>query len=98
MTIPTRISADHNDGLREGRTPQIRRWTTQSTLISERAVKASATPPSTRATMRLARDMVLVLVIALASRPLMPADRAASFGLWLAAVDARPKPVTMTKA
>ena len=28
----------------------------------------------------------------------MPADRAASFGLWLAPVDASPNPVTMTKA
>ncbi len=55
-------------------------------------------PPSTSATMRLARDKVLVLVMALANSPLMPADRAASFGLWLAAVDASPKPVTITKA
>ncbi len=66
--------------------------------MSDRAVRARAKPPRTRATSRLASDSVLVLATALARSPVMPADRAASPGSWPAAVDARPKPVHITKA
>ena len=41
---------------------------------------------------------MLVLATAVASSPPMPAERAASPGSCPAALDASPKPVTMTKA
>ena len=55
-------------------------------------------PPNTSATTRLNNDKVLVLVTALASRPPMPADWAASAGTCPAALEDSPKPVITTKA
>ena len=98
VTKPTRISGAQSEGFPVRSTRQISRWTIQSTRTNERAVKARAMPPTTNANRRLARDVVLTLATALASSPPMPAVRAASFGSWPAAVDASPKPVTMTKA
>ena len=77
---PTTMRGAHGLGLRVGWTLQIRRWTTQRTPTNDRAVNARANPPTTRATIRLASDKVLVLVTALASSPVMPAERAASPG------------------
>ena len=85
-------------GFRADSTLQISRWTIQRTRTSERAVNARANPPTTSATMRFQSDKVLVLATALASSPPMPAERAASPGFCPAALDANPKPVTMTKA
>ena len=85
-------------GFRVGSTLQIRRCTTQRTPTSERAVRARANPPTNSAMRRLASDGVLVLETAVANKPLMPAERAASPGSCPAAVEANPNPVTMTKA
>ncbi len=98
VTNPTRTREAQAEGFPEGSTLQIKRWTIQSTRMSDRAVRARAKPPTNRANRRLASDMVLVLATALASSPPMPAERAASLGFCPAAVDASPKPVTMTKA
>ena len=98
VMIPTRMREPHGEGLRGGCTLQISRWTIHNTRTSERAVRARAKPPTTRAMMRLANDGVLVLETAVASSPPMPAERAASPGSCPAAVEASPNPVTMTKA
>jgi hypothetical protein len=63
---PTMISAAKSVELPGDRILQINEWTVQSTLTSERAVKASAFSPSTSAKMRLAKDMLVELDTALA--------------------------------
>jgi hypothetical protein len=98
VTNPTRIKGAQGEGLRVGCTRQIRRCTTHRTPTSERAVSARANPPTASAIRRFANEGVLVLEIAAANSPPIPAERAASPGSCPAAVEASPNPVTTTKA